>query len=123
MVARALRLASIPPSPSTPTTRRRGSASSPRLSPRTMEATRPIESTTYRWFSRRSVAAISRQVGKDLLPSIEAERDLVKRTVDQGAVDGMSTKSEYRVDGFSLEENSQTVSRLHDLLAQHGLSS
>ena len=75
------------------------------------------------WGGYGLVAAMSRQAGKDLLPSIEAERDLVKRTVDQGAVDGMSTKSEYRVDGFSLEENSRTVSRLHELLAHHGLSS
>ena len=29
----------------------------------------------------------------------------------------MSAKQDYRVDGFTLEENSQTVQRLHDLLA------
>ena len=29
----------------------------------------------------------------------------------------MSAKQEYRVDGFTLEENSRTVQRLHDLLA------
>ena len=42
-------------------------------------------------------------------------------TVDAGAVDGMSAKQEYRMDGFTLEENSQTVQRLHDLLAAEGI--
>ena len=40
-----------------------------------------------------------------------------------GAVDGFSFKQEYRVDGFSMEENSQTVSRLHALLSEEGISS
>ena len=48
-----------------------------------------------------------------MLPSLEYEQDLVRKTVDAGAVDGMSAKQEYRVDGFTLEENSQTVQRLH----------
>ena len=45
----------------------------------------------------------------------------MRQTVDAGAVDGMSAKQDYRVDGFTLEENSQTVQRLHDLLAAEGI--
>ena len=44
----------------------------------------------------------------------------MRKTADAGAVDGMSAKQEYRVDGFTLEENSRTVQRLHDLLARLG---
>ena len=47
----------------------------------------------------------------------------VKRVADAGAVDGVSGRSEYRVDGFSLEENSETVARLHELLAAEGVPS
>jgi hypothetical protein len=38
--------------------------------------------------------------------------------VDLGAVDGMSQQTQYMVDGFSLEENSQTLRALHKLLAE-----
>ncbi len=73
------------------------------------------------WGGYGLVAALSRRLGRNLLPSVECERDLVRQTVDAGAVDGMSTKQEYRVDGFTLEENSQTVQRLHDLLSAEGV--
>ena len=49
---------------------------------------------------------------------MEEEQAILRRTVDAGAVDGMSTKQEYKVDGFTMEENSQTVQRLHDYVAQ-----
>ena len=39
-----------------------------------------------------------------------------------GAVDGMSAKQEYKVDGFTLEENSQTLIRLHEYLAEIGVT-
>ena len=73
------------------------------------------------WGGYGLVAALSRRRGRNLLPSVEYEQYLVRQTADAGAVDGMSTKQEYRVDGFTLEENSQTVQRLHDLLAAEGI--
>ena len=85
--------------------------------------TRLVISSVSNWGGYGLVAALSRQKGKNLLPTIEAEQELVRRMVDMGAVDGMSARSEYRVDGFSLEENSQTLARLHHLLAQEGVSS
>ena len=53
---------------------------------------------------------------------IEEEQALLKQTVDLGAVDGMSAQQEYKVDGFTLEENSETVQALHDYLASKGIS-
>ncbi len=73
------------------------------------------------WGGYGLVAAMSAIEGKNLLPSIEYEVELLKRTVEAGAVDGMSTKQENKVDGFTLEENSQTVQALHDYLAESGI--
>ena len=84
--------------------------------------TRLIISSVSNWGGYGLVAAMSRQRGKSFLPSVQAEQELIKRTVDMGAVDGMSGKSEYKVDGFTLEENSQTVVGLHQYLAAEGVS-
>ncbi len=82
-----------------------------------------IISSVSNWGGYGLAAALSKQKGKNLLPSVEEEQDLVKRTVNMGAVDGMSTKSEYKVDGFTLEENSQALVELHEYLVQQGISS
>ena len=84
--------------------------------------TRLVISSVSNWGGYGLVAALSRQAGRDLLLSVDAERELVKRCVDMGAVDGMSAKQEYRVDGFTLEENSEAVAGLHNLLAREGIS-
>jgi len=69
------------------------------------------------WGGYGLVAAMSKIKGKNLLPSIEAEQALVKRNVELGAVDGPSGETVPMVDGFTLEENSQTLQELHDLLS------
>ena len=81
-----------------------------------------IISSVSNWGGYGLAAAMSKLSGKNLLPSIEEEQELVKRTVDMGAVDGMSAKQEYKVDGFTLEENSQTLIRLHEYLAEIGVT-
>ena len=68
------------------------------------------------------MASLSKLKGKDLLPSIEEHEDLIKRTVELGAVDGMSGKQENRVDSFSLEENNQTINELRELLTKEGVA-
>jgi hypothetical protein len=83
--------------------------------------TRLITSSVSNWGGYGLVAALSERRGENLLPSVEADQDLIKRTVDQGAVDGMSNKPEYKVDGFTLEENSQTLIQLHEHLKERGL--
>ncbi len=81
-----------------------------------------VTSSVSNWGGYGLVAALSEGRGENLLPSVEADQDIIKRTVDQGAVDGMSSKPEYKVDGFTLEENSQTLVELHDYLKGKGVS-
>ena len=92
-------------------------------SPCVTTTTELVISSVSNWGGYGLVAALSRRRGENLLLSVEAERELVKRVADAGAVDGVSGRSEYRVDGFSLEENSETVARLHELLAAEGVPS
>ena len=75
------------------------------------------------WGGYGLVAAMSRRAGRNLLPTVGEEREMVKTSADLGAVDSMSLKAEYRVDGFSLDENSETLVRLHDLLAAESVPS
>ncbi len=86
------------------------------------QTTRLVTSSVSNWGGYGLVAALSERRGENLLPSVEADQDLIKRTVDQGAVDGMSNKPEYKVDGFTLEENSQTLVQLHEHLEKRGVS-
>ena len=68
------------------------------------------------WGGYGLAAALSEISGRDLLPTVEEEQALTRRTVDLGAVDGMSGVQEYKVDGFTLAENSETVRALRDYL-------
>ena len=76
-----------------------------------------IISSVSNWGGYGLVASLSKLSGQNLLPSVEEDADLIKKMVDIGAVDGMSNKAEYKVDGFNLEENGQTLKALHDLLS------
>ena len=80
-----------------------------------------VISSVSNWGGYGLVAALSRRVGRDLLPSVEAEQSLVTRAAELGTVDSVSLKAEPRVDGFDLEENSRTVRALHDLLSAEGV--
>lgn len=73
------------------------------------------------WGGYGLIAALSLLTGKDLLPSAQEEEDLIRRMVDAGAVDGVSGRQTYAVDGFSLSENRQTLEALHTALADRGL--
>ncbi|HEU0021374.1 MAG TPA: DUF4392 domain-containing protein [Dehalococcoidia bacterium] len=68
------------------------------------------------WGGYGLVAALSRLVGRNLLPSIDEDRRLIQRMVDTGAVDGTSGESKYYVDNFTLEENARLLGRLHRLV-------
>ena len=84
-------------------------------------STKLIISSVSNWGGYGLVAALSEKKGKNLLPSVEEEQELVRQTVSAGAVDGMSGQHEYKVDGFSLEQNSLALVQLHELLAQQGI--
>ena len=85
--------------------------------------TRLVISSVSNWGGYGLVAALSEQRGRNLLVSVEEEQQLIRQMADMGAVDGMSTKAEYKVDGFTLEENSEAVVQLHQYLSQQGVPS
>ena len=83
--------------------------------------TQLIVTSVSNWGGYGLVAAISRRTGRNLLPTVEEEEQLIKSMVDMGAVDGFTNKPEYKIDGFPLEENSITLARLRELLATEGI--
>ena len=85
------------------------------------QTTKLMLASVSNWGGYGLAAALSALSGRSLLPSIEEEQQLLRDTVDLGAVDGMSAKQEYKVDGFTIEENSQTLQALHDHLSSLGL--
>ena len=70
------------------------------------------------WGGYGMVAALSCLVGRNLLPSIEDDRRLIKLMVDSGAVDGTTGENKFYVDNFTLEENAELLGRLHGLVEQ-----
>ncbi|MXX53797.1 MAG: DUF4392 domain-containing protein, partial [Dehalococcoidia bacterium] len=85
------------------------------------QTTKLMLASVSNWGGYGLAAALSALSGRNLLPSIAEEQQLLRDTVDLGAVDGMSAKQEYKVDGFTIEENSETVQALHDHLASVGI--
>ena len=61
------------------------------------------------WGCYGLVAAISRLAGRNLLPSLEEDADMITQMVDDGAVDGGSGINRYYVDNFTLEENGEVL--------------
>ena len=70
------------------------------------------------WGGYGLVAALSQLSGRNLLPSLDEEADWITRCVELGAVDGYLAKATASVDGFSIEENSETLRMLHEALAR-----
>ncbi|MCH7605774.1 MAG: DUF4392 domain-containing protein [Chloroflexi bacterium] len=70
------------------------------------------------WGGYGLVAALSRLAGRNLLPSLEEDTRLIKLSVDLGAVDGTTGEQKYYVDGFTTEENSQLLQKLHIIVDQ-----
>ena len=73
------------------------------------------------WGGYGLVAALSRLVGRNLLPTVEEEAALVRRAVDLGAVDGITGESRYTVDTYGLKIHGKILSRLHRLLGDQGV--
>ena len=76
-------------------------------------ADRLVLASVSNWGGYGLVAAISRLVGRNLLPSIEEDARLIAEMVDDGAVDGGSGQNRYYVDNFTLEENAELLGLLH----------
>jgi hypothetical protein len=72
------------------------------------------------WGGYGLIAALSLLAGKNLLPSVQEEEDMIRRMVDAGAVDGVSGNKIYSVDAFPLSENGKALAALHEVLTEHG---
>jgi len=70
------------------------------------------------WGGYGLVAALSKLVKHNLLPSVEWEKEIIIEMVRKGAVDGMSGQRELAVDGFDMKQNSRALEQLHRALAR-----
>ena len=84
--------------------------------PAVTKVDRLIISSVSNWGGYGLVAALSKLAGRNLLPTVESETVLIKRSVDMGAVDGTTGDHSYFVDGFTTEENGELLARLHALV-------
>ena len=73
-----------------------------------------IASSTSNWGGYGLVAALSVEIGRNLLPDIETDADCIRFLVDSGAVTGVTGEHDYLVDEFTLEENAAVLQQLHD---------
>ncbi len=80
-----------------------------------------IISSCSNWGAYGLIAAISKLIGENLLPSVDLSKEYIMKLVDSGAVEGMSGKKYYGVDGRNLDDDSSCLQRLHDHLKNHGL--
>ena len=79
---------------------------------------RLIIASVSNWGGYGLVAAISRLVGRNLLPSVDEDARLITEMVDDGAVDGGSGLNRYYVDNFTLEQNGELLGVLHGMVGQ-----
>ena len=89
--------------------------------PAIAEVDRLVIASVSNWGGYGLVAAISRIVGRNLLPTAEGESRMVEGMVEAGAVDGTTGDAVPTVDNFSMEENGALLARLH-LVAEGGQS-
>ena len=76
-----------------------------------------IVSSVSNWGGYGLLEAISILTNKNLLPSVEADTANIQKIVSMGAVDGFSGENIDKVDGFTLDENSDFLKQLHILIA------
>ena len=80
---------------------------------------RLVISSTSNWGGYGLVAALSLEVGRNLLPDVDTDADCIRFLVDSGAVSGVSGEHDYLVDEFTLEENAAVLTELHDYVNGH----
>ncbi len=73
-----------------------------------------VISSTSNWGGYGLVAALSLEVGRNLLPDVDTDADCIRFLVDAGAVSGVSGEHDYLVDEFTLDENAAVLNELHD---------
>ena len=90
--------------------------------PTVTRSTWPIIASVSNWGGYGLVAALSLQVKRNLLPTIEADKSYIRWLVDRGVVDGRG-RQQYTPDGFTLDENAAILEKLWALLKQEGITS
>jgi len=78
--------------------------------------THSIISSVSNWGAYGLIAELSVLIKHNLLITLEEEKDIVKKAVKYGAVDGITKKHTPKVDGFNLLENSKTLYDLHQFV-------
>lgn len=67
------------------------------------------------WGGYGLVAALSKLTGKNLLPSVDWEKEVVRKIIEKGAVDGVSGKAILAVDNLDLDKNAWALTELNKL--------
>jgi len=89
--------------------------------PCTTKTSRLVISSVSNWGAWGVIAAMSRQLGRYLLPTRHDAREMLRRTVELGAVDGTTGRRTETVDGFPFDENCRVLSEMHDWLGRYGI--
>ena len=71
-----------------------------------------VISSVSNWGGYGLLAQLSQDTGINLLPNIVDEKELIEGMVNLGAVDGVTGKSVYQVDGFELNQNAIILDNL-----------
>ena len=83
--------------------------------PSVITTTENIIASTSNWGAFGLIAGISKKIGKNFLPSVEEGKTMIEKTVELGAVEGMSGESKPLVDGRSIEEDQICLRDLNSL--------
>jgi hypothetical protein len=78
-----------------------------------------IISSVSNWGCYGLIAALSIQIQKNLLPSVDSQKCLIQDMVALGAVDGTTGQNTTTVDSFSLNKNSSVLRALHHFVAKN----
>ncbi len=84
--------------------------------PAVTQVSRLVIASVSNWGAYGLIAALSLIKRRNLLPSVEWEKKMLRTIVDKGAVDGISGERKYSVDGFEEEHNSQILAKLNRLV-------
>ncbi len=92
------------------------------LEPAVTRTSHLIIASVSNWGCYGLLAAMSALTGWPYLPSLEEEEERIRSIVEFGACDGTTGRQTYGVDGFTIEENLEILSRLHAWLAEYRAS-
>ncbi len=93
----------------------------PTKAPTVTGSTYPVIAGVSNWGAYAVVAAMSKLTRRNLLPHPDMEIEYIQRMVAQGMVEG-GGRSEYIIDGFSLDENRKVLDSLWDYLSSQGIT-